>query len=354
MNKVQWLEDLITTVAHEMCVYIEGPPGCGKTQIPVELAKKLNGIGITCHCPDMLVEDVTGCPSVEGVHEYDTIFGTHDKTTAYAVPRQFLPLLGPNAEGMLILDEFASAPPDVQKALGSVIHDRRIGHAILGPKVRIVATGNRKSDHAGASQLPSHIRNRVLWVPWKIDLRDDWIPWAREWVYAGRTFPNWILGYLRAFPSDAMHEPDGEVFAYPTYRTWEKVAKAQVLMGTMEFPVLSGLLGEAIAYKALGFLKIMKEQSDPKELLDNPKGTWPGDIQHSYALMSALVEYSPKTRDGISKLAICMDKMKADFEIVYMALKDFSMKDPEPLFKLVDEPRPKEVKISDRIKEMMS
>ena len=148
--------------------HIEGPPGCGKTQLARQLAAKL-GVGFKIvHPPTMLDEDFgIGLPSADR------------KSINFIVSKEKFPLESDKdcpERGILLVDELPQASNNGQKILANVFQERMIHEQRLRPGWMIVSTGNRVTDRAGANRLLSHVSGRVTTYAFDTDL-NDWCQW---------------------------------------------------------------------------------------------------------------------------------------------------------------------------------
>jgi hypothetical protein len=83
-----------------------------------------------------------------------------------------------NPYGILFLDEFMQANHEVQKAVATLILERRIGEYQLPDGWSVVLAGNGLDDGAGANTLLSHIINRVNIINVTAPDVDVWCSWA--------------------------------------------------------------------------------------------------------------------------------------------------------------------------------
>ena len=119
-------------------------------------------------------------------------------------------------EGILFLDELPQASMEVQKALSQLILDRAIGtHYRLPDGWRIVAAGNFASDGAGANELLSQNKTRLIHITYDND-NSEWLNWAYDSEIMAE-----ITAFIR-FRPDLLHDmEDLSQPTFPTPRTWE-------------------------------------------------------------------------------------------------------------------------------------
>src|SRR5262249_57607478 len=79
----------------------------------------------------------------------------------------------------LFLDELPASPPEVEKAVYSVLVERRLGEFRLPRGSWVVAAGNRAEDQALTRTLSTALINRVFIVPIRVDV-PGWLAWAER------------------------------------------------------------------------------------------------------------------------------------------------------------------------------
>ncbi|MCA9489085.1 MAG: hypothetical protein KC621_04165, partial [Myxococcales bacterium] len=149
-----------------------------------------------------------------------------------------------------------------------LVLDRTLAGHRISDGIMIVVTGNRRSDKAGASTLPSHFTNVCSVIEISPSL-GDWFGWA-----LGNGIDPLVCEYLAMkpqhfarFPADA-----DERGAFATPRQWAHLGKVfPALQGPARHAVAQGLVGEGPAAELLGFI----DQRDrcpakPHEILANP------------------------------------------------------------------------------------
>lgn len=293
------LAKLAATVDPSVAIFFLGKPGIGKSALSRLIGKLMGPEAVivrrelTGHLP----EDMSGLPFREG------------NFTKFCPP-EFLAKLakgsGPNGTdpvGVLILEDITQASRAVQVACFQLVQERSMGEIELSPKVRIILTGNRASDKAGARELPSALRNRVMLL--------DLVPDVEEWmVWAGsQGLPGVVGGFLNFRPSFFAQTPDmgcKENGQFATPRAWENVGRiyeACVSFGKGSLTALldaaSGLVGRGVATEFVAFVKRIKELPDPKVVLDDPVKALPDPITEPdklAALATALGEYAAKDK----------------------------------------------------------
>jgi hypothetical protein len=226
-------------------------------------------------------------------------------------PPERLACLAGDAVGTLILEDITQAARAVQCACFQLVQERSVGAFKLSDKVRIILTGNRASDKAGARELPSPLKNRVMLLSLEPDL-EEWMYWA-----ASEGLPGVIGGFLQyrpqhfsQLPTDACKE-NGQ-FATP--RSWENVGR--VYGPALSFgkgdtgplrEAVAGLVGEGVATEFIAFVNLQQELPNPKAVLDDPEKALP-DVPDSpdrlAAMVTALGEYAANNEKKDKKMHI--------------------------------------------------
>lgn len=209
--------------------FLWGAPGIGKSAIvrAVAEAKGLQLIDLRAVLLDPV--DLRGIPHVNG-----------DGRTHWCIP-EFLPRQG---SGILFVDELNAAPQLVQAAFYQLIHDRRLGEYAMPDSWYTLAAGNRETDRAVTSRMPSALANRFVHIDVEADL-DDWTAWA---LTAG--MPVELIAFLR-FRPNLLHafDPARNEKAFPTPRSWEFTGRIMQANPdqAIRFALISGTVGEGAA-----------------------------------------------------------------------------------------------------------
>lgn len=200
---------LIRAMAHEESLLLLSPPGVGKSDVVRQAASEA---GLPCRSllgTQIAPEDVSGVPKLVG------------ERSVFCPPRVLLP--ESREPFCLFLDEFPAAAPDVQKALYSVLLERRIGEHQLPPGSWVIAAGNRVEDRALVRSLSSALVNRVTILQIQVDTK-EWLLWARE-----HGVRKDILAFITFMP-DALARPVPQApTPFSTPRAWASLSRAIAL-----------------------------------------------------------------------------------------------------------------------------
>lgn len=280
--------------------FIWGAPGIGKSQIVNQSAMSL-GLPVTDIRAVLLDPvDLRGLPFVKGGR------------SQWATP-EFLPQKG---EGVLFLDELNAAPPLVQAACYQLVLDRKLGEYELPKGYSVIAAGNRETDRAVTSRMPSALANRFLHLDFDIDL-SDWTQWALK-----NKIETPVIAFLRFRPG-LLHDfnPQSKDKAFPSPRSWEFVSKilAQQPEKEIEFELYKGAIGEGAAAEFTGFIRIFRNLPNPDSILLNPQSALvPDDPATLYALCGALARKA--SANTFDRLCDYFNRLPPEFSV--LAVRD--------------------------------
>ena len=285
--------------------FLVGDPGIGKTSIVEQVADEL---GVECRSVIIAQydpADLAGLPIVEN--------STYVRTRPNWLPD--------DGEGILFLDELVQACTMSQNLMAQLINERRIGEHELGEGWVIVAAGNKSSNKAGTSQMPSHLKDRLMTLEVEANL-DDTVAYFNKSGINEK-----ICGYLRYRP-DKIAEFDASADACPSPRSWARMDTVIEwdLSAFEEFEAMKGTVGEAAANDFKAFQEIFYKMPDPDGVIANPKGAEiPSDPAIKYALMAALAARADAKR--IPAILKYVDRIK-DQEFAALLIKDSLSRDP--------------------------
>ena len=144
-------------------IFIWGPPGIGKTALVEHFAQHLKLPCVSLLGSQINASDLLGIPQIT------------DGTYRYCPPRY----IARDEPYCLFLDELNACSHDVQKALYSLVHEKRIGEYVLPPGSVIIGAGNRLDDGALALPMSSALLNRMIHVH-LVASAQDWLEWAEK------------------------------------------------------------------------------------------------------------------------------------------------------------------------------
>jgi hypothetical protein len=292
-------------VAAKQPVFIWGGPGIGKSAIVRHLAADsalpLQDVRALLLDP----VDLRGLPYLG-----------QDGRSKWATP-EFLPQGG---SGILFLDELNAAPAMVQAGCYQLVLDRKLGEYSLPEGWAIIAAGNRDSDRAVTTRMPTPLRNRFVHLEFEVDLQ-DWSQWAIE---AGIR-PE-VIAFLR-FRPELLSAFDRDANAFPSPRSWEFASR--ILDATpdqsVEHELFAGAVGAGAATEFSAFLKTFRELPNIDAILLNPlKEPVPENAAAQYAVASALAHCATDT--NFDRICTYLGRMPTEFSV--LCVRDASLRQP--------------------------
>ncbi len=260
---------LDTLVVLKTPCFLWGPPGIGKSQLVAQCGQRL-GMDVTDIRAVLLDPvDLRGLPHLDP-----------KGNAAWASPA-FLPTDG---KGILFLDELNAAPQLVQAACYQLVLDRKLGEYTLPEGWSIVAAGNRETDKAVTSRMPSALANRLVHLEVEADL-DDWTQWAST----NGVTPE-VIAFIR-FKPDLLHAFDPNEKAFPTPRAWSTASRIIQACSdeVLELELLRGTVGNAAACELEGFLRVYRTLPSLDGILMDPhNATLPDSPATCHAVSAGL------------------------------------------------------------------
>jgi MoxR-like ATPase len=297
---------LRTLVAARQPVFLWGGPGIGKSAIVSQLAEDL-----TIPLQDvraLLLDpvDLRGLP-----------FLGSDGRSKWATP-EFLPQEG---SGILFLDELNAAPAMVQASCYQLVLDRKLGEYTLPDGWAIVAAGNRDSDRAVTTRMPTPLRNRFVHLEFEVDLQE----WS-EWAIRAGIRPE-VIAFLR-FRQELLSVFDRDANAFPSPRSWEFISR--ILDATpdqaVEHELFAGAVGSGAATEFSAFMRMFRELPNIDAILLNPlKEPVPENAAAQYAVASALARCASDT--NFDRVCLYLNRMPTEFRV--LCVRDASLRQPE-------------------------
>jgi len=257
-----------TADASRVVPYLIGGAGLGKTTIVKTIAKEKE---LPCR--------------IVSLAQYDAgeIAGwlVNDGDTMKRLRPDWMPKDG---QGILFLDELPQAPISNQNISAQIINERRVGNHKLPKDWAIVCAGNRMSDRAGTNNMPTHVKDRLMFLEINADL-DDFIEYGYK-----MNFKPLILAYIR-FRPEFLHKFDRDADACPSPRSWERVNTIinWKLDPICEQEAISGQVGKGACADFYGYKKIFETCPDINQIISNPEeAIIPEDPAISYAICANL------------------------------------------------------------------
>jgi MoxR-like ATPase len=296
---------LRTLVAARQPVFIWGGPGIGKSAVVRQLAEALAVPLQDVRALLLDPVDLRGLP----------FLGT-DGRSKWATP-EFLPRDG---RGILFLDELNAAPAMVQASCYQLVLDRKLGEYTLPEGWAIVAAGNRDSDRAVTTRMPTPLRNRFVHLEFEVDLQE----WS-EWAIQANIRPE-VIAFLR-FRQELLSAFDRDANAFPSPRSWEFVSRILNAAPdqSVEHELFAGAVGAGAATEFSAFVKTFRELPNIDAILMNPlKEPVPENAAAQYAVASALAHCASDT--NFDRVCTYLGRMPTEFSV--LCVRDASLREP--------------------------
>lgn len=259
MNALEIASVVETNILADVPTYIQGAPGCGKTDVVSQVARKLNYELLPVHACVYDAVDLKGMPGIDTEED-----GT--KRTIWSVP-DVMPRTG--RPTVLFVDDMPAATTMTQTALFGLFFGKRIGPHQFPAETRIVAAGNKVGQRAGANRILTPLKSRVCTVDMEGEVK-PWITWA-----LGAGMPTELVAFHQfrdAIGEQLLNKFDPDADSFACSRAWENVGRVMKVgpAPAVEHATYSGLVGKGPAAELVGFLKIFRDLPTPAGVLLNP------------------------------------------------------------------------------------
>lgn len=313
-------------VAHEanLVPMILGQPGIGKSSVVYQYGNIINAPVIefrpNLHDP----VDIMGLP-------HKTAAGTMGYLTPDWLPKA--EFCAQHKWVILFIDELPQAVIATQNALSQLILDRRIGTYTLPDNVVQIIAGNRDSDRAGTSKMPTHVANRVMQLNMDFSI-EDFLGYCNGTGAAEhlKAFTKFRPGVLESFSPKqkinctprsivgASKIIDAAAFANSANSAEESN------MQTMRFEMVQGLIGEGAAIEYCGFLRIWESAPD-SEIVRREAETFdvPTKLDMQFAVAQMLLVDTDAT--NVSRTMIFVGRLST--EVTQMFVTDLLQRNPD-------------------------
>ena len=295
---------------------IDGPPGCGKTQVLVtEFADawaRFTGrpVSVVLEILSMReATDIAGLPLLDKSNpEFPAYrYGTPDIFRRVMQAEHFH-----DGNVLLVLDEFTQCPLDMQKVVADLIQNGRTGEYTLPNNVWIVATGNRLSDGAGVTKQLTMLTNRMVWYHVTLPIK-HWVDYAQR-----INLPPLAISFAERFPdifADCVPPKEGAFCTNRSYTEFSQYLKSyNEVRGLPVMHVPSadnvwamntarGMVGDDVANRFFAFSKVADQLPTREDILRDPHtARIPDDwnIDAQYAAMNLALSVA---KEGFLELA---------------------------------------------------
>jgi len=298
----------ILAVTARQPVFIWSSPGAGKSSIVRQVAESLKVALKDVRALLLDPVDLRGLP-----------FLGSDGRSKWATP-DFLPHDG---KGILFLDELNAAPAMVQASCYQLVLDRKLGEYTLPEGWAIIAAGNRDSDRAVTTRMPTPLRNRFVHLEFEVDVQE----WS-EWAIRAGIRPE-VIAFLR-FRPELLSQPDKDAHAFPSPRSWEFVSRILDSLGSqpnpsIEHELIAGAVGAGPATEVSAFLRTFRELPSIDAILLNPlQEPVPENAAAQYAVASALARCASDT--NFDRICLYLNRLPTEFRV--LCVRDATLREP--------------------------
>jgi hypothetical protein len=283
--------------------FLKGKPGMGKSDACLQIGDAL-GIPksrqLVVHVNNHDVVDFTGVPYIE------------NKATHFAPTEMFYQFREGTGAGLIVLEELPQSSTHHQTWAAGFILERSTPTFKLDPDVRIIVTGNRAEDKAGAKNMLTHLSNRLLELELDTSL-DDWCEWAMD-----NGVPANGIAFLRLKPS-VLNDFDPNRSVNPTQRSWTQLFKEipTDLPRDLYMYACQGKVGEGAAAEWVSTKDLMDKMPNIDTIRMSPdKVEVPTEPAVMHAISTALSMTS--SPDSFTRDMAYMTRMRKEFQMVYV------------------------------------
>ena len=239
--------------------YLIGGAGLGKTTMVKDATKRVAAdrkVDMECRILSLAQYDPA---EIAG-----WLIPNEDRTAMNRIKPDWMP--DDNTHGVLFLDELPQAMVANQNIAAQITNERRVGPWHLPDGWVVVAAGNRTSDRAGTNNMPSHLKDRLMFLEVEADLEDTIA------YFNSNRVDERVCAYLRFRPTE-LHKFDRDANACPSPRSWERVSSIMSwgLPDVERLEAIAGQVGRAASAEFAGFLKVYDVVPDIRDLIANPE-----------------------------------------------------------------------------------
>jgi hypothetical protein len=258
-------------------VFFWGPPGCAKTQGGELLAKEAGLEVLVKLTATMDPTDVQGCPfPLRYTEEKVKKLSLREDTsgiTQFFPPDDLFMLTEGNPSGpdtLVLFDDMPAAHDQVFPALFRFMQQREVCGLKIRDNVKILGTGNRVQDKAGAKPMPTALNNRMIHFLIEVSV-EEW----RQWAFKQGLCPE-VVGFIGAQES-MLHDPDfaSRQDAFYTPRSVEMAARIfEAAKGESEDAIsklMAATCGDSWATQFIAYLVNHKRLVPAEDILKDPE-----------------------------------------------------------------------------------
>jgi MoxR-like ATPase len=208
----------------------------------------------------------------------------------------------------------------VQAGCYQLVLDRKLGEYTLPEGWAIIAAGNRETDRAVTTRMPTPLRNRFTHLNFEVDVQ-EWCEWAIQADICAE-----VIAFIR-FKPDLLSAFDRDANAFPSPRSWEFVSRIlkSAPSREIEHELFAGTIGDGAATDFSAFLRTFRDLPNIDAILLNPhREPVPDNAAAQYAVASALAHYASDT--NFDRVCTYLERMPTEFSV--LCVRDASLKQP--------------------------
>lgn len=318
---------LMVNFAANIPVMIKGAPGIGKTELALAYAEaqgpdyglfELNAA--TANLPD-----VVGV-LMPGEETHVDAYGHEITITAgrYAYPyfmrdkRTGKPAFC-FTRGLVVIEEYGQATPDVKRGLASVVWEKRAGEHRFPINTDVLLLSNRTEDRSGVSKDFDFMINRRAELELKAEL-DAWLVWAHSHGVSNVAMAYAARNTDKVFSNKAPEKqgpwmtPRSLVSLDRSVR--EAQARGMPLDGDFMLENIGGIAGQGNAHEYVAFAKIRDKIPSFASILADPVNCRiPEEMDQQMFLVFDLA--SKTTVENFKSVLAYIKRLPSDFSIAF-------------------------------------
>lgn len=283
--------------------FLKGKPGMGKSDACLQIGDEL-GIPkdrqLVVHVNNHDVVDFTGVPSIV------------DGQTKFNPTEMFYKFRKGTGAGLIVLEELPQSSTHHQTWAAGFVLERKTPTFELDDDVRIIVTGNRAEDKAGAKALLTHLSNRLYEFELETSL-DDWCEWAMD-----NGVDHMGIAFMRLRPT-LLNDFDPNRSVNPTQRSWTQLFKEVPtdLPANLYMYAAKGKVGEGAASEWVAARDLMHKMPNIDTVRMHPDKT---EVPTEPAVMHAISTALSMTcsADSFDRDMTYMQRMRPEFQMVYV------------------------------------
>lgn len=280
-------------------VYLEGPPGCGKSEF-VRSVPEMMGSNVGYHKIDASVLDPAEVPGFVAPIKSESGEAIAAYLRSALMPSE--KYLEEHPEGLYFVDELAAAMPAVRHALDAVLLERRFGPRPLPPGWRVWAAGNRTADFSGAQHLEAKTQNRLCRV--KVDVNVE--QWVEDYAMPKRLDPV-CTAHLRTNPKILADKVPADRTPFCTLRSYTHMVRFWMALQPHErtsqaFSVVAGFIGDGPAAEFIAYYEHSDQLPTVDEMIKDPESARVPkrlDLMYAAQLCAVQAGYDGKELDPL-------------------------------------------------------